>query len=71
MVKVGVAAGDPQIRMTDLIFDEITGDHARLHVADSAMSEGVHTAGVDSESFAERRENPPANIAVFQGRADS
>ena len=66
---MGIAAGDPQIRMTDLIFDEITGDHTRLHVADSAMSEGVHPTGVDSESFAERRaarvRDDPAQLRLF------
>jgi len=37
--------------MTSLIFHEVTGHHARLRVADSTMSESVHSAGFDSEFF--------------------
>ena len=71
VLKVCVVAGDSQIRMTNLIFHKITGHHTRLHVADSAVSEGVHSTGSDAEFFAERCENPSANISVFQWRAHS
>ena len=54
VLKVRVVAGDSQVRMTDLIFHEVTGHHARLRVADSTMSEGVHSTGLDADFFAER-----------------
>jgi hypothetical protein len=71
VLKVRVVAGDSQIRMTNLILHEVTGHHAHLHVADSTMSESVHPTGFDSEFFAERRENPSANIPIFEWRAQS
>src|SRR5271167_4207730 len=71
VLKVRVVAGDSQIRMTNLIYHEIAGHHACLHVADSTMPESVHSTGSDSELFAERCENPSANIPIFQWRAYS
>jgi hypothetical protein len=71
VLKVRVVAGDSQIRMADLIFHEVTGHHVHLHVADSTMSESVHSAGSDAEFFTERFENPSANIPVFQRCASS
>jgi len=68
--KVRVVACDSQTGMTNLVFHEVTGHHARLHVADSTMSESVHSTGSDVELFAERFENPSANIPVFQWRAN-
>jgi hypothetical protein len=52
MLKVGVVARDPQIRVTDLIFYEVTGHHIRLHVADSSVPKCVHTTRSNSEAFA-------------------
>src|ERR1700687_5468725 len=69
--KVRVIACDSQAGMSNLIFHEVTGHHARLHVADSTVSESVHSTGSDADSFAERCENPSANISVFQWRAHS
>ena len=66
VLKMRVVAGDSQIRMTDLILHEVTGHHARLHVADSTMPESVHSTGSDADLFAERCKNPSANISVFQ-----
>ena len=44
VLEMGVIAGDSQTGMSNLIFHEVAGQHARLHVADSAVSEGVHSA---------------------------
>src|SRR6266404_5345899 len=71
VLKVRVVAGDSQIRMANLILHEITGHHTRLHVANSAMSESVHSTGSDAECFAERCENPSTNISVFERSAHS
>ena len=62
-----VVAGDSQTGMPNLIFHEVAGHHARLHVAHSTMSEGVHPTGFDVDFFAERRKNPSANISVSSG----
>ena len=46
-----VVAGDSQTGMPNLIFHEVAGHHARLHVAHSTMSEGVHPTGFDVDFF--------------------
>jgi hypothetical protein len=51
--------------MPDLIFKKITGHHVRLHVADSAVPEGVHSTWNDAKKFADWRENTSANIPIF------
>ena len=71
VLKVRVVARDSQTGMTNLVLHEVAGHHARLHVADSTMPESVHPTGPDAEFFAERRENPSANVSVFQWRAHS
>ena len=65
VLKMRVVAGDSQTGMTNLIFHEITGHHARLHVADSTMSESVHSTGFDSELFAERCREPVCKCLGF------
>jgi hypothetical protein len=57
--------------MTNLIFSQVTGHHICLHVADSSMSESVHSTGRDTKTFAKRSKNPSANVSVFQWRANS
>ena len=69
--KVGVAAGCPQTRMAYLALSEIRRDTVLLQVAHAAMPKGVHTARSGSDTFAERFQNPPANVSVFQWRANS
>ena len=70
VLKMRVVAGDSQIRMANLIFHEVTGHHARLHVADSTMSKSVHSTWSEAELLADWRENPPADVSVFQWRAE-
>ena len=71
VLKMRVVAGDSQTGMPNLIFHEVAGHHARLHVADSTMSESVHSTELDSELFTDGFENPSANIPIFQWRANS
>src|SRR6266481_8601235 len=52
VLKVRIVACDSQAGMTNLILHEVTGRHARLYVADSAMSESVHPTGSDAKFFA-------------------
>jgi len=40
--------------MPDLILNEVTGHHVRLHVTDSPVSKGVRPAWGDTKNFAER-----------------
>ena len=47
------------------------GTIARLHVADSTMPKSVHSTGNNTKTFADRRENAPANIPIRQWRANS
>ena len=54
VLKMRVVAGDSQTGMPNLIFHEVAGHHAGLHVTDSTMSEGMHPTGFDAELFAER-----------------
>jgi hypothetical protein len=68
---VGVAARCPQTRMAYLALSEIRWDTVLLQVAHAAMPKGVHTARSDSDAFAERFQNPPTNVSVFQWRANS
>ena len=65
VLQILVAAGDSQIRMTSLIFHEVTGHHAPWHLADSTMSESVHSTGFDSKFLKQRCENSSANVTVF------
>src|SRR5882672_6765068 len=51
VLKMRVVAGDSQTGMPNLIFHEVAGHHARLHVAHSTMSEGVHPTGFDVDFF--------------------
>ena len=70
VLKMRVVAGDSQIRIADLIFHEVTGHHARLHVADSTVSESVHSTRSKSEPLADWHEDPPKDVSVFQWRAE-
>src|ERR1700686_1614082 len=61
VLKVCVVVGDSQTGVSSLIFHEVTGHYARLHVADSIMSESMHSTGSDSEFSLSvvRRTRPP------------
>jgi hypothetical protein len=70
VLKMRVVAGDSQTGMPNLIFHEVAGHHARLHVAHSTMSEGVHPTEFDADFFAERCKNLSANISVLKRSAN-
>ena len=50
MLEMGVIAGDSQTGMSNVIFHEVTGQHTRLHAADSAVSESVHRIALTAAS---------------------
>ena len=68
---MGVAARCPQTRMAYLILGEIRRYTALLQVTHAATPKGVHTARRDPNAFAERFQNPPANVSIFQWRTNS
>ncbi len=66
VLQMRVVAGDSQVRMINLVSHEVTGLHARLHLTDSSVPEGVYLTGSDSDSLAERCQHPSENISVLQ-----
>src|SRR5580658_664459 len=52
VLKVRLVACDSQAGMSNLILHEVAGHHTCLHVADSTMSESVHSTGFQSQFFA-------------------
>lgn len=57
--------------MAYLVLGEIRWYTVLLQVTHTAMAKGVHTARRDSDAFAERFQNPPANVSIFQWRTNS